>query len=133
MVSDSLKKIATSSHYLLSLINDVLDMSKIESGKVQISENECDLKQIFERIEDLTHSQASRKKLDIVFDVSGIRHSQVLVDELRLEQILINITGNAVKYTPEGGRVSVTAEETEELPGEKSRYRFLREGYRALA
>ncbi|MBR4164541.1 MAG: response regulator [Solobacterium sp.] len=124
MVQDSLGKIATSSHYLLSLINDVLDMSKIESGKVQLNENECNLLQVFDNIADITRSQASRKKLDICYDVHSIRHPYVVVDEVRLEQILINITGNAVKYTPEGGRIEIKAEEAEELSAHKSRFRF---------
>ena len=124
LVSDSLRKISASSQYLLALINDVLDMSKIESGKVQIHATDCDLKQVFERIADLTRSQASKKDLDISYDAHQIRHTAVVVDELRLEQILINIAGNAVKYTPEGGKIFITATEEEELPGEKSRYRF---------
>jgi len=125
MVSESLKKIATSSSYLLSLINDVLDMSKIESGKVQINANECDLLQVLEKIADLTRSQASRKRLDISFNADGIKHPLVIADELRLEQILINITGNAVKYTPEGGKVSITAEETQGPAENRGRYRFI--------
>ena len=124
MVSDSLKKIQTSSHYLLSLINDVLDMSKIESGKVALKDNECDLGEIFERIQDMTRSQAGKKNLHISCDTSGIAHPYVIVDELRLEQILVNITGNAVKYTPEGGEVTITAKETEQLPDGRCRYVF---------
>ena len=124
LVGDSLKKIEASSHYLLSLINDVLDMSKIESGKIQLSENRCDLNQILERVADLTRSQAGKKDLDISFNADGIKHPCVIVDELRLEQVLINITGNAVKYTPNGGTITVTAEESEELENENSRYRF---------
>ena len=124
MVADSLKKIAASSNYLLSLINDILDMSKIESGKLRLKESECDLRQVFERIADLTRSQARRKKLDISYDLDGIKNPFVIVDELRLEQILINITGNAVKYTPEGGKITVTAEETGMTPEGRSIYRF---------
>jgi len=124
VVGESLKKIAASSHYLLSLINDVLDMAKIESGKIQLNENQCDLNHIFERIADLTRAQAGEKSLDISFHTDKIRHPCVLADELRLEQVLVNITGNAIKYTPNGGRISLTAEETQEWPDGKSQYRF---------
>lgn len=124
MVRDSLTKIVASSHYLLSLINDVLDMSKIESGKIHLNENKCDLKKIFERIADLTRSQAGKKSLAISFDTEQVRHPYVIADELRLEQVLINIAGNAVKYTPKGGSISIAAMETEEYPDGKSRYRF---------
>ena len=124
MVEESLKKISDSSHYLLSLINDVLDMSKIESGKIQIKENPCDLVTVFERIENLVRSQADRKNLQVSFSTDRLRHRHVVADELRLEQVLINIAGNAVKYTPEGGSVRVEADETEELPDGRSRYRF---------
>ena len=123
-VRDSLTKIAASSHYLLSLINDVLDMSKIESGKMQLNENKCDLNKIFERIADLTRSQARKKSLAISFSTERVNHPFVIADELRLEQVLINITGNAVKYTPNGGSISIEAEEAEELSDDKSRYRF---------
>lgn len=124
MVRDSLTKIAASSHYLLSLINDVLDMSKIESGKIHLNENKCDLKKIFERIADLTRSQAGKKSLAITFDTEQVRHPFVIADELRLEQVLINIAGNAVKYTPKGGSIFIKAMETEEFPVGKSRYCF---------
>ena len=124
MVQDSLQKIAASSHYLLSLINDVLDMSKIESGKIQMNENKCDLNRILERIADLTRSQAGKKSLDISFCSEGVKHPYVIADELRLEQVLVNITGNAVKYTPEGGAIFVTAEEAEDLADGRSVYRF---------
>ena len=124
MVRDSLNKISASSHYLLSLINDVLDMSKIESGKLQLNENKCDLNKVFERIADLTRSQAGKKSLEISFSTEKVSHPFVIADELRLEQILVNITGNAVKYTPDGGSISIEAEEVEVLPDEKSCYRF---------
>jgi len=123
-VRDSLTKIAASSHYLLSLINDVLDMSKIESGKIQLNEDKCDLNKIFERIADLTRSQAGKKSLAISFNTERISHPFVIADELRLEQVLINITGNAVKYTPNGGSISIEAEEAEDISDGKSTYRF---------
>ena len=76
------------------------------------------------KIADMTFSQANKKDLHVSYQVTGIKHPLVITDEVRLEQILVNITSNAVKYTPEGGSIYITAEETEELSGGKSRYRI---------
>ncbi|MBQ4250259.1 MAG: response regulator [Clostridia bacterium] len=123
-VMDVLNKIGSSSHFLLSLINDVLDISKIESGKMQLSPGRCDLNDIFRRIEDITALQAKNKSLKITYDRSTIRHTLVEGDELRIEQVLINIISNAIKYTPEGKTVDIIAEEE---PGEggKNMYTFI--------
>ena len=124
MVSDSLTKIASSSHYLLSLINDVLDMSKIESGKLQVVMAESDLRDVFGRIADLTRSQAEKKHLTITYENTDLAHPFVYVDELRLEQVLVNITSNAVKYTPDGGSIVIRAADVETLADGKHRYCF---------
>ncbi|MBQ6322049.1 MAG: response regulator, partial [Lachnospiraceae bacterium] len=125
LVKDSLEKIGSSSHFLLSLINDILDMSKIESGKMQLSRGRCDLAGIFRRIEDITALQAKNKSLRITYDKSSVHHFLVCGDELRIEQVLINIISNAIKYTPKGGEVWLQAQE-EELPDEGwYRYRFV--------
>ena len=123
-VADALDKIGSSSHYLLSLINDILDISKIESGKMQISYGPCDLAALFRRIEDITALQAKKKFLVITYCHDSVRHYKVKSDELRLEQILINIISNAIKYTPSGKTVDLIAEE---LPssGGKNKYRFI--------
>ena len=123
-VEEALEKIGSSSHFLLSLINDILDISKIESGKLQITPGPCNLEEVFRRIEDITSLQARSKSLDIRYQRDNVRHYRVMADELRLEQILINIISNAIKYTPEGNEVDLTAEELG--PGEagKIRYRF---------
>ena len=126
-VRESLDKIGSSSHFLLSLINDILDISKIESGKMQLSYGPCDLGDVFRRIEDITALQARSKLLVITYHHTGIRHYKVNADEVRLEQIIINIVSNAIKYTPEGKRVELIAEE-ECLPehnGVINRYRFV--------
>ena len=124
-VRDALDKIGSSSHFLLSLINDILDISKIESGKMQLSHNPCNLLEVFRRIEDITLLQAKNKSLNITYDRSSVRHTMVNTDELRLEQILINIISNAIKYTPEGKDVFISAKE-EGLPGTgKNRYSFI--------
>ena len=122
-VGDSLDKISSSSKYLLSLINDILDMSKIESGKIQLSTGDCDLSEIFSRIADITRSQAEKKSLNISYDVDSMKHSLVVADELRFEQIMINIISNAIKYTPEGRDIFIGAKEEPAEDG-KSRYTF---------
>ena len=124
-VADALDKIGSSSHYLLSLINDILDISKIESGKMQISCGPCDLAELFRRIEDITALQAKKKSLVINYCYDNICHYQVITDELRIEQIIINIVSNAIKYTPPGKTVDLIAEEVPS-PGGKNKYRFIR-------
>ena len=123
-VADALDKIGSSSHYLLSLINDILDISKIESGKMQISCGPCDLAALFRRIEDITALQAKKKSLVINYCHDNICHYQVITDELRIEQIIINIVSNAIKYTPPGKTVDLIAEEVPS-PGGKNKYRFI--------
>ena len=123
-VADALDKIGSSSHYLLSLINDILDISKIESGKMQISYGPCDLAELFRRIEDITALQAKKKSLVINYCYDNICHYQVITDELRIEQIIINIVSNAIKYTPPGKTVDLIAEEVPS-PGGKNKYRFI--------
>ena len=111
VITNALEKIGSSSHYLLSLINDILDISKIESGKVQINRAPCDLQDIFRRIEDITVLQAKNKALIITYRHDSVVHCRVNADELRIEQVLVNIISNAIKYTPEGKTVDLIAEE----------------------
>ncbi len=124
IVSNALEKIGSSSHFLLSLINDILDISKIESGKMQISCAPCDLRDIFRRIEDITALQARNKSLVITYRHDSVTHCAVNADELRLEQVLVNIVSNAIKYTPEGKTVDLIAEE-EPAGGNRYHYRFI--------
>ncbi len=124
-VRESLEKIGSSSHFLLSLINDILDISKIESGEMRLNCGPCDLGAVFRRIEDITVLQARNKSLHITYDHGRVRHYKVNADELRLEQVIINIVSNAIKYTPEKKEVELTAEE-EPLPAEgRNLYRFI--------
>ena len=123
-VTNALEKIGSSSHYLLSLINDILDISKIESGKMQVNLGPCDLESIFRHIEDITALQARNKALIITYQHDSVRHVRVNADELRIEQVLVNIASNAIKYTPSGKTVDLIAEE-ESAEGNKYRYRFI--------
>ena len=126
MVAEALEKIGSSSHFLLSLINDILDFSKIESGKMQLSVGICDLGAVFRRIKDITFLQASSKDLKISYDDNSVRHFKVYADELRIEQILVNIISNAIKYTPSGGSVDLIAEEEAANDNRgRHKYRFI--------
>lgn len=105
-VKDYLDKIQSASKHLLNLINDILDMSRIESGKVQIEENEVSLMEVLNEVNNLIRPMAEEKS--IKFQIQNeIVHNYVYSDRLRLNQILINLLGNAVKFTPEGGEISL--------------------------
>ena len=124
VVAEALEKIGSSSHFLLSLINDILDISKIESGKMQVNLGPCDLSDIFRRIEDITALQARDKSLIITYCHDSVHHTLVSADELRIEQALVNIVSNAIKYTPAGKTVDLIAEE-EPAHDNFHRYRFI--------
>ena len=123
-VLSALDRIGSSSHFLLSLINDILDISKIESGKMQLSNGPCDLGEVFRRIEDITALQAKDKSLQITYQHDTVHNFKVIGDELRIEQVLINIISNAIKYTPEGKTVDLIAEEYP-AAGNMNKYRFI--------
>ncbi len=110
-VEDYLQKIKSSSNHLLSLINDVLDMSRIESGKVQIEEKECNLSEIIHELKDIIQPQIQEKQLDFHIDTVGVVAENIYCDKLRLNQVLINLLSNAVKFTPENGTVSIKIEQ----------------------
>lgn len=109
-VRDCLDKIASSSSHLLSLINDILDMSKIEHGKLQLVEEPCDVRRMLNELDDMVRDQAQAKGLSLTVDDGGIAHPWVMADPLRLNQVLINVVSNAIKYTKQGS-VTVTARE----------------------
>jgi CheY-like chemotaxis protein len=106
-VKDYLKKISQSSAHLLSLINDVLDMSRIESGKVNINEKEENLLEIVQGLRDIVQADVNSKQLDFCVDSVGLVDEDVYCDKLRLNQVLLNIISNAIKYTPSGGSISL--------------------------
>ncbi|MDO5381990.1 MAG: ATP-binding protein [Eubacteriales bacterium] len=112
-VEDCLGKIKSSGNYLLNLINDILDISKIESGKININESKNDINIIMSDFFNIMLSQCNYKKQTLTLDVSGVKNKQVYVDKLHLNQVLYNIAGNAVKYTPEGGEIDIIVKEEE--------------------
>jgi CheY-like chemotaxis protein len=110
-VMDSLNKITVSGKHLLGLINSVLDMSKIESGKVSLIEEEFSISEVIEGLITIFHGQMTAKDLDFRANVESIVHEAVIGDKQRLQQIFVNILGNAVKFTPEGGSISLKIKE----------------------
>jgi len=111
LVRDYLEKITTSSNHLLSLINDVLDMSRIESGRVVIHEAPCSLPQVLQDLQSMVLSDLHAKNLHFYLDFSKVSHPCVVCDRLRLNQILVNILSNALKFTPSGGYISISVTE----------------------
>ncbi len=106
-VRDYLSKIATSSNHLLSLINDVLDMSRIESGMVKIQEKEVHLPDVFHDLRSILQADIMSKGIDLFFDAVGVTDEDVYCDRLRLNQVLLNLLSNSLKFTNPGGTVSV--------------------------
>ena len=106
-VADYLQKITVSSNHLLSLINDVFDMSRIESGRTKLEEKEVRLPDVLHDLRSIVHSSVQGKQLDFFIDTQDVLHENVMVDKLRLNQVLLNILGNAIKFTPARGTVSL--------------------------
>ncbi|MCM1038054.1 MAG: response regulator [Ruminococcus sp.] len=105
-VLDCLQKVLSSSNHLLSLINDVLDMSRIESGKVQIKEQECNISELIHNLVDIIQPQVKAKQLEMFIDTFEVGNEDVIADPLKLNQVFINLLSNAVKYTPAGGMIT---------------------------
>ena len=120
---DCLEKIDMASAHLLSLINDVLDMSRIERGKTEITTKPINIRELLSGCGVIIKGQLNDRSLNYAESFDGIRHPHVLGDELHLRQVFINILGNAVKFTPDGGTITVTATELPEENG-IARFRF---------
>ena len=110
-VQDSLQKITQASKHLLSLINEVLDMSKIESGKVDLVEEEFNLSELIDNLLTMTSSQIEAHRHALCVNISDVAHEAVVGDSLRIQKVFANLMSNAVKYTPDGGRIRLTISE----------------------
>jgi len=110
-VEGYLKKIMTSGNHLLNLINNVLDMSHIESGKMQLSEQLCSLPEILHGLRNIIQADINSKQLELYMDAIDVQHESIYCDRLRLNQILLNLVNNAIKYTTAGGIVSIKVTE----------------------
>ena len=106
-VRNYLEKIMSASNHLLSLINDILDMSRIESGKIELEEAECSLSEIIHELRNILQADIMSKRLDFYIDTVDVFDENVICDRLRLNQILLNILGNSVKFTEPGGSISI--------------------------
>lgn len=105
-VRDCLQKILSSSNHLLGLINDILDMSRIESGKLQIHNQECNIPELIHNLVNIIQPQVKSKQLEMFIDTFEVANEDVIADPLKLNQIFINLMSNAIKYTPAGGTVA---------------------------
>ena len=123
-VEDYLKKISVSSQHLLSLINDVLDMSRIESGKVTLEAKPVHLPELVHELRDIVQAVVSEKDLSLTLDTVGVENEDVIADPLRLEQILINVLANAVKFTPDGGQISLWIVQKDTAPAGYADFEF---------
>ena len=119
LVKDYLGKINISSKHLLALINEVLEMSRIESGKTVLRPELCSLRSITEELSTMMQGQAKKQELSFVVVLDELVNDNVYADKVRLEQIFVNVVSNAVKYTPAGGRVVV---HLQQRPSERAGY-----------
>ena len=123
-VREHLKKVDGSARHLLNIINDILDMSCIESGRITINNEEFPFAKEIEQVNSMIGSQCGEKGLDYEFRVNGKTDDYYVGDGMRLRQVLINLLGNAVKFTPKGGTVSFTVEEGPRKDG-RAELRFI--------
>ena len=106
-----LSKIDVSSHHLLVLINDVLEMSDIESGKIELNEEPADLVKMLEDVRDMFTEQMNSKNITFTVEFSNVKNRYVLCDKYRLDLVLLNLTSNAYKFTPDNGRIEIILRE----------------------
>lgn len=124
-VQDSLNKIDASSKHLLGLINDVLDMSKIESGKINLSEEEFNLPELINNLIVMVQPQVKAHNHNLQVRIFNIEHEDVIGDPLRIQQAFVNIMSNAVKYTPDNGTICLTVNELPTIIESSGCYEFI--------
>ena len=117
-VKDSLEKVLSSSNHLLGLINDILDMSRIESGRVEVAQQECNLSDLVHNLIHIIQPQVTAKQQKFQIDAFKVKNEDVYADQLKINQVLINILSNAVKYTPSTGSIFFRISQYEsQIPG----------------
>ena len=124
-VKEYLSKISTSSEHLLSLINDILDMSRIESGKVKINENPLHLPELLHDIRTIVQPNITSKQLDFLIDTVDVKNEDIIADKLRLTQILLNILSNGIKFNRTGGTISLRFRQLKSAPTGYGNYQFI--------
>ena len=125
LLQDYLQKISVAGEHLLALINDVLDMSRIESGKMKIVEKPMHLSEVLQEIRTIIQPTASAKQLELVLDTVDVEHEHIIADRLRLTQVLLNILGNGVKFNKVGGMISLQIKEERNAPQGCANYKFI--------
>ncbi len=123
-VEEYLKKIMTSGNHLLSLINDILDMSRIESGKIHLSEELCSLPDILHSLHSIVQADVHAKQMDLFIDTVDVLDEEIYCDKLRLNQVLLNLLSNSIKYTGAGGTVGLRITEKGGAPAGYANYEF---------
>lgn len=122
LVEEYLQKIKASGEHLLSLINDVLEMSRIESGKIELNETPVNLPEVLRDLSTIIIGQVEGKQQELFMDAAGVENEDVFCDKLRLNQVLLNLVSNAIKYTPAGGKISVRIIQRESAVEGKAAY-----------
>lgn len=110
-VEDCLQKITVASKHLLSLINEVLDMSKIESGKLDLAKEEFNLSELVDNLLTMVRPEIKEHGHELSVNILNLEHEKVIGDSLRIQQVFMNLMGNAIKYTPDGGKINLTIAE----------------------
>ena len=123
-VQDYLAKIMSSSKHLLSLINNVLDMNRIETGNINLEEAPCSLAEIMHEVKNILIGSINAKQQDFFIDTVDVKHEHIICDRTRLNQILLNLLGNAIKYTQSGGTISVRIIELHGAPAGWAKFEF---------
>lgn len=123
-VEKYLSRITIAGKHLLSLVNDVLDMSHIESGNVQMDHLPVNMRELITEVETIMQADVTEKRQDLTVDMEEMVHENVLTDKLRLKQVFLNILSNSVKFTPAGGSISFTIKESENAPEGFADYEF---------
>lgn len=121
-LKEYLAKILSSGNHLLSLLNDILDMSHIESGKVYLEEEEVNLLDVFHNMKSMISGQVQEKQLKLKMDIVDIKDENVFCDKTRLNQVLLNLLSNAVKFTPQGGMIYVGVSQLSDSPVDMGLY-----------
>ena len=124
-VKEYLAKISTSSEHLLSLINDILDMSRIESGKVKINENPLHLPDLLHDIRTIVQPNIASKRLDFLIDTVDVWDEDIIADKLRLTQVLLNILSNGIKFNKIGGTIGIRVRQLKSAPTGYGSYQFI--------
>ena len=123
-VRDYLEQISVSSGHLLALINDVLEMSRIESGQIELCDKECSLQEILYGVRTIVQADAAAKNIKLLADRLDVANEYVVCDRARLSQVLLNVVSNALKFTPDGGTVSVRIRQLESAEEGYAAYEF---------